>query len=368
VRVNRFALAALACGALLARARAGDEQTAPGAAPPSSPAPAELELERRLSPPERAGSLEGGPRALAFSADGARIAVAGQDGEVSVIDLGGGSSTPRSVAHHEASVAGAAFIQRGERELVASVGDDGSVVVAPVDSGTPATRPLALGPLTALAVLDPGPGSPRLVAGSARGAIALLSVQEEIVLERTIEPAAGSEAQVAGIAALGRERIAVASWDGVVRTIDVTAGKELRSSRVASVELTAIASTPDGRVLAVGSWATGVELLDASSLRPLAPAAEPHAGATSSLALGGSGASLEGFRLVTASLADETLAISDLRRERFAATLRSKVRGVPSAVALSPDATRIACASFDGAVALYRLAPRGGDSKKEDRP
>jgi WD40 repeat protein len=318
--------------------------------------------------------MEGGPRALAFSSDGALLGVGNQDGAVSVVDLASETPRWRRLARHEGAANAIAFLQRGERSLLASVGDDGRVLVAAVDSGTEAqrgdpliVRPLAIGPLSALAVLDRGPETPRLVAGSVRGGLALLGVSDQVSLEQTFEFGPPRDAQIAGLVAVAKDRVALAGWDGTVRTIELPSGKELRASKVSSLELTAIAISSDRQVLAVGGWAKGVSLLDASSLRPIGAAAEPHPGPANALALAGSGSTLRGLALVTSSVGDETLAVSTPFGEKLATARRTKIRNVPSAVALSPDGKRIACASFDGSIGIYKMPSSAAASSSEPK-
>ena len=206
------ALVALAASARVAPAQAGDQKS--GTAPEKTPpAPAELKLTGSIDrdPNGSAGSMEGGPHALAFSPDGTMLAVGNQDGALSVVDLGDAEQKPRwrRLAVHEGAVNAVAFIARGERVLIASVGDDGRVLIAPVDSGTATdrhddliSRPLAIGPLSALAVLNAGPEAPRLVAASVRGGLAVLAISDQVTVEQTIEPTPPRDSSVVGLVAL----------------------------------------------------------------------------------------------------------------------------------------------------------------------
>lgn len=372
----------LLAGARVAPAQAGDAKpgeknsTAPDKTPP---APSELKLLRTVDKDrnEALGSMEGGPHALAFSPDGSLLGVGNQDGAVSVVEIGGDEASTkwRRLAAHEGAVNALAFLQRGERGLLASVGDDGQITVAPVDSGTETdrkdplfSRALALGPLTAIAVLNAGPESPRLVVGSGHGGLAVVAISDQVTVEQTIEATPGHDAAIVGLVPLAANKVALAGFDGTVRVLEVPSGKELRAQKVAQVELTGIAASTDKQILAVGSWHKGVTLLDAGSLKTLATP-EPHPGVTTALALAGTGGGVKGLVLVTASIFDECAAVSEPWKDTLAATRRTKIKGAPSAIAVSQDSKRFAVANFDGGIEIYKLpksASGGTDAKGED--
>jgi WD40 repeat protein len=322
-----------------------DETTAPPAGRGERAAPGDLGVERALPAP-RSGGIEGGARAIAFSPDGRLLAIGAACGEVSIADV---SSTPaespwRPVLVHEGAVSALAFAARGDERVLASGGDDGFVRAALVsaDGAVVSSSRVAIGagPVTALA-LD----GERAVAGTARGAIALARLAPPSV-ERTVDRHDGPIAAIA----LVKSRIATAGWDGLVKLSDAT-GREVRSAKVAPVELSAIALV-DGK-LAVASWRPGIAFLDATSLKPVA-SFEPHRGGSIALA------TLPGGRLVSASLADESVVVSELAsKSEPRAIARSRVRSAPSAIAVSPDGARIACALNDGSVVIFH-APAGG--------
>ncbi len=317
------------------------------------PPAAQLPIEKTIGadPTPAAGNLEGGPRALAFSADGKHLAVGNHDGAVSLLDpLSEEKPTWRRLAQHGGAVAGIAFVSRGEQTFVVSAGDDGSVLATSFDASTAvvSSRALGLGSLTALAVLDAGPAKPRLAIGTSKGALALVAIESEPVLQGTIEvPGAPS---IASIVALSKDKVAVAAWDGAVHVIDVAKKKVVKSQKISPVELTSIALSHDGKSLAIGGWKKGITLVDPSSLKTNATF-EPHRGSTLAVTCAEKTA-----RIATASTGDETITVCEPFEKTWVVTGRAKVTGVPSAIAFTPDALRLAVATFDGTVIIFKLA------------
>jgi WD40 repeat protein len=353
------ALAITAAFAATAGAKDGAKVAEPGA---GLPEPSDLKKVRSIgsdTAPTEAGKLEGGPAALAFSADGKLLAVGAVTGAVSIIESGeGGSSGWRRVGEHLGSVSGVAFIARPIGLNVVSTGDDEmlrvSVLGGDLSVVTSTSRALGLGPLTALAVLDANPQAPRLAIGSGRGTIAIVRLGDTLTIERTIERHEGA---IVAIVALGGNRFASAGWDGTVKLSDASTGKELRSAKVCPIELTTLAATADGKSLAVGSWKKGVLILDASSLKTLATL-EPHqGGAVSVLLVGPAKTGIDKARLVSASIADETVAVSEVlgARAELRPARRARIRACPSGIAASPDGTRLAVGVNDGSVTIYEL-------------
>ncbi len=341
--------------ALAAPAFADDVHTAE----PAPSGPREIVPERTLDPDTRetkAGALEGGARALAFSPDGKLLAVGAANGAVSIARLDASCGWIR-VGEHLGAVAGVSFLARPDGLALVSAGDDETLRVATIDAGlacvSSLSRPLGLGPLTALAVLD----ADRVVVGSARGSLAVVRVGSALAVERTIERHEGA---VVAVVALGGNKVASAGWDGTVKVTDTASGRELRSAKVSSVELTALAATSDGRALAVGSWKKGVQLLDSATLKLLATV-EPHRGAASALLLAGPPKTgLEKSRLVSASLADELLCASEAlgAKPELHGLKKTRVTAVPAGgLAVSPDGRLVACAANDGTIGLYGIAP-----------
>jgi WD40 repeat protein len=327
--------------------------------PPAPSGPRQIVPERTLDPDTKetkAGALEGGARALAFSADGKLLAVGAANGAISVARLDASSEGWTRVGEHLGSVAGVTFLARPDRLALASAGDDEALHVATIDAGlacvSSATRSLGIGPLTALVVLD----ADRVVVGSARGSLAVVRVGSSLAVERTIERHEGA---VVALASLGGNKVASAGADGAVKVTDAASGKELRSVKVSNVELTALAATSDGRGLAVGCWKKGVQILDAATLKVVATV-EPHRGAASALLLVGPPKSgLEKSRLVSASLADETLCASEAlgAKPELHGLKRTRVAAVPAGgLAVSPDGRLVACSANDGTIGLYTIA------------
>ncbi len=362
-------LATLA-GALLALAAVAlaDDNKAKQRSEPQIPsgAPSEVKRVRFIgadTTPTKAGQLEGGPRSVAFSADGKLIAVGAIDGGVGVTGVTESSDSVAGwtrVAEHLGAVSGVAFLPVANGIGVVSVGDDELLRVTLLDASlapvSSASRALGLGPLTALAVLD----ATHVAVGSARGSLAIVKLGDQILVERTVERHEGSLVALAviGTRATGGSTavprvVASAGWDGLVKLTETSSGKELKSAKVSNVELTALSASADGRLLAVGSWKTGVALLDPGSLKVLATV-DPHRGAANGILLAGKNT------LVGASVADEMLSVSELgAKNELKGTKRTRITTVPTgALAASPDGALIACAANDGSIGIYQLEGR----------
>lgn len=356
--------AATITGLLLALAAAALADDKLKRAEPQIPsgAPTDLKRVRFIGAdltPTKAGQLEGGARTVAFSADGKLLAVGAVDGGVGVttaVEASDAASGWHRVGEHLGAVSGVALIAGPNQLSVVSVGDDETIHVALLDANlavvSSASRHLGLGPLTALAVLDAG----RVVVGSARGSLAVIKLGDTVLLERSFERHDG---EVVAVVVLPKGRVASAGWDGMVKVSETATGKELKAAKVSSVELTALAASPDGQSLAAGSWRTGVTLLDASSLKTLG-IVDPHRGAASGLLLvGKTGAPLAQCRLASASVSDEMLAVSSEAlgsKSELKGVKRTRITAVPTgALALSPDGTLVACAANDGSIGIYEI-------------
>ena len=90
---------------------------------------------------------------------------------------------------------------------------------------------------------------------------------------------------------------------------------------------------------------------------------------SNSVILAGTGSGLKGLVLVTSSIHDECLAVSEAWKDTLAATRHVKIKGTPSAIALSADNRRVACANYDGGIELYKMPKSvagGGAGAKEE--
>jgi WD40 repeat protein len=177
--------------------------------------------------------------ALAFGADGERLAAGGADGMVLVWGLGrarGGQPEVHEV--HSAEVLALAWDAREQRWV--SVGADGSV-----GAGWPARRPRSADiPLKAAALIA---GSGRGAAvGESTGRIHVFAVEDP----RDTRRLAGSDLALTGVCfASGGELLVTCGDDGALHAWDARA-QELRTLRPAGRPVTALCGSPDGTRIA----------------------------------------------------------------------------------------------------------------------
>jgi WD40 repeat protein len=142
--------------------------------------------------------------------------------------------------------------------------------------------------------------------------------------------------------------LALGSFDGAVRLVRVSDGVLLRTLQGHTAWVNAVAFSPDGTTLASGSWDNTVRLWrvsDGASLRTL----PGHTGFVNSVAF-----SPDGTTLASGS-SDSTVRLWRVSDGASLRTLPGHTGSVNS-VAFSPDGTRLASGSSDNTVRLWRVS------------
>ncbi len=255
---------------------------------------------------------------LAFSPDGGILASAGEDARIALWDVGSGSAKRTLVGHGDV-IRGIAFSPDGT--VLASGGKDAHVKLWDVASGR--ERLTLLGPFGAAVTgvaFDSGGDTLASVGEDARILVWDVSTGQ---LRQVL---AGHDKPVADIVFLADQALASASVDGRFIVWDMTAGIQ----RLA-VQVPASSSGSDGSTMASA---------DSTSA---APANQSQSAATSSDRLP-SGVDNPSATTM-ASAANRTLQASKPR-------VAAKTKGI-TALAISPDGTRLGSVGNDGAVRLW---------------
>ena len=296
---------------------------------------------------------------LAFSADGERLASAGSDGAVKILNSRTGEVI-QTLKAHTGSVSNVAFHPDGKH--VASVGLDGQVKNVKVWDWTTG-REVFTGPCDGVhtfgtayaAAFSPPDG--RLLAAGIGGDVKVWDWRNGQLLHTF----AGHEKHRITVAfSRDGRRLASGSWGGSVKLWDAEAGGEtLRTfPETTPHPVVALAFNKDGDRLATANFGRRVEVWDTTTgglLHTL-----PHSGTVLGVAF-----SPDGRRLASAG-EDKTVHVWDTtsgREVREVLGLRGHT-GLVSSLAFSPDG-RLASASLDGTIRVWDATPLQGHEGQE---
>ncbi len=273
--------------------------------------------------------------AVAFSANGKRLASGGADAEVRVWDSANGA-TLKALTGHAGAVSALAFSDDGR--WLASAGHDGNVRLWDARALTAYAE--WRGPGGALQALAFAPNGRRLAAAGRTRTIALWDVASGRI---TLTVPAGGEVRALAFSPDG-QWLAAAGADGTARLYDATRGGEPASRSVHRAGIRALAFAPDGRWLATGTDDGLVRLIEVggSQVRVFSAVGAPVSALT--YAPGGK-------RLVVGTADGRVLELdAESGRVRFSLDKSASV----TSVAVSADGRLLASGARDQRVRLWR--------------
>jgi WD40 repeat protein len=288
-------------------------------------------------------------RAIAFSPDGTRIALAGFDGTLRLLDAATGREM-LTIFAHPSLVADAAFSHDGNQ--LASASYDHTVRIwdaTPLDGDPQAAHCVTLtGHKQLVSGVAFSPDGRWLASASWDGTVKLWEASAsgtpgEFIPRYTLR---GHSGNVSGVAFSSDKRtVASGSWDKTVKLWDLQApvGDSLTELRTipCAERVTGLALSPDGRLLAIGQT-NGIALYDpatgtqAHSFKPT-PAPVPAVAF-----------SPDSRHLVSAGASDPAIKVWDLAGEKPPFEIRH-YSNPNSSVAVSPDGRLIAAPGRDQA-------------------
>jgi WD40 repeat protein/serine/threonine protein kinase len=281
---------------------------------------------------------------MALSHDGQRLALGGQDGLVTVLDLATGQRT-LTLPGHTLRVGGLAFSD-DDRRLV-SGGYDKTLRFWDTTTGQ---ETLTLhGHADTITGLSFSPDGQQLVSASEDGTVKLWDATPlpEEKRDQQVLTLRGHGQRVLCVAFSPDSRcLASASWDGTVKIWDVLAGQEALTFRGHSAYVWGVAFSPDGRQLASTGWDFHVRVWDAAGGR------EIHA----LRGLGGYKFSLtfhpDGRQLAAGTSLGKVKVWNPTSGQEIRTLSAHDIAFIYS-VAFSPDGLRFASADWDGIVKVW---------------
>lgn len=207
------------------------------------------------------GLADDGFLAVAFSADGSRLAAASADTTVRLYDTATGEQLSERSDHAD-WVQAVAFSPDGAR--LASASRDKTAKVVDLSSGKLRTTFSGHGePVTTVCWLDD-----ELVAtGGANGTVRFWKADNG----KEVRKIDGFRGSIEGLCLLSDGRLAVADASGEVRLHAVADGKHLRTIATGGASTTSLAASTDSRLLAVGSLDGSITLIDLAAESPPEP-------------------------------------------------------------------------------------------------
>ncbi len=305
----------------------------------------------RVEPTTLRGS-DRGFNGAAFSPDGRRLATADENATIGVFDVETGQRL-QTLRGHEKPVFAVAFHPDGRR--LASTSADRTVKVWDLAAGQ-ATHTHAgsagifLGGAYGVAF---SPDGCRLAAGQAQS----LKVWD-VASGQLVFSGPGHKAQVTAVAFSPDGRLlASGSFGGDLHLWDARTGEPIREIQAHEFPLAAVAFHPDGRRLATGSYDRLVKVWDVTTGEPLGTLSG-HRGLVVGLAF-----SRDGRRLASTG-EDKTVKLWDTDSRQELLNLLGHTFFC-SCVTLSPNGRRLASASMDGTVRLWDASPLTGGEGME---
>jgi WD40 repeat protein len=226
----------------------------------------------------------GGVEALAYSADGTRIATAGMDRTVRVWDVATGSELKKFTGHTDRILA-VAYSPNGRR--VASEAWDATIRIWDVDTGTE-VKQLPGHKSSGTSNLRYSPDGKVLAAVGGDFSVRFWDPETATEVHRFPGPSRDSESL--DFSPDGK-RLAVVSEDGKLWAWDATAVKERFRVQAHPQKGVCVRFSPNGRMLATGGADGPIQFWDAETGKPLF-AARGHGGPTSELSFSADGAIL----------------------------------------------------------------------------
>jgi WD40 repeat protein len=189
----------------------------------------------------------------------------------------------------------------------------------------------------------------KLIAVGSYGEVRLLSAESRGLVRRLAAPAGGVTDLT--FTTEGKALLAAGGEPGLFGEVvmaDVATGQPLRTFKGHKDSLYALALSPDGKLLATGSYDQQILLWDVSDGRQVG-ALEGHSGAVFDLAFNHDG------RLLASASADRTAKLWDVAARKRLDTFAQPVQEL-YAVAFSPDGQRVAAGGVDNRIRVWQIS------------